>query len=155
MHALLLLEDRSLAEPDEPWRRAPSPDPSPFPDPGRPRVLIAEDDPVVRSLIVRLLEEDGYTVVSARHGAEALETALATESIDLLITDVRMPVMDGWELGRQLRRRWPALPVLYISGFDDELTRGSGAASARGAFLRKPFDLAELSRQVARLLDAE
>jgi two-component system, cell cycle sensor histidine kinase and response regulator CckA len=65
-----------------------------------------------------------------------------------------MPVMDGWELSRRLRERWPDLPVLFISGYDVELTRAAGGRHhAEGAFLRKPFDPDELIRQVMLLLD--
>jgi DNA-binding response OmpR family regulator len=63
-----------------------------------------------------------------------------------------MPVMDGWELGRQLRSHWPGLPVLYMSGFDAELTRDISDRRSRALFLRKPFELDELSARVTRLL---
>jgi two-component system, cell cycle sensor histidine kinase and response regulator CckA len=114
------------------------------------RVLVAEDDPLVATLVERVLAEAGYEVVTAHHGEEALRVAFRGE-VDLLVTDVRMPVMDGWELSRQLRERWPDLPVLYISGYDIELSQGARRRGS-GAFLRKPFDPNELLQQVARLL---
>lgn len=108
---------------------------------------------MVCSLIERLLEEEGYQVRTAPHGREALRVALrGSGGFDLVVTDVRMPVMDGWELTRQLRERWPDLPVLYISGYDVELTRETGKRHP-GDFLRKPFDPDDLVRYVARLLD--
>lgn len=113
-------------------------------------MLLAEDDPLVASLVERLLDEAGYEVVAARHGVEALRLALQG-SPDLLVTDVRMPVMDGWELSRQLHERWPDLPVIFISGYDIELAHGT-SRPGRGAFLRKPFEPEELLRQVTRLL---
>jgi CheY-like chemotaxis protein len=116
-------------------------------------VLVAEDDPLVSSLVERLLVEQGYEVRTARHGEEALRIALrASSEFDLVVTDVRMPVMDGWELSRRLHERWPRLPTLYISGYDVELTRGT-QRDAREAFLRKPFDADELLRYVTRLLN--
>jgi two-component system cell cycle sensor histidine kinase/response regulator CckA len=115
-------------------------------------VLVAEDDPMVAALVERLLAEHGYQVVTARHGEEALRVALRGQ-VDLLVTDVRMPIMDGWELSRRLRERWPDLPVLYISGYDIELSQGAKRRGS-GAFLRKPFDPDELLRQVTQLLDA-
>ena len=115
-------------------------------------ILIAEDDTMVMSLLHRLLAEQGYQVRVAQHGVEALRLA-GQGPLDLLVTDVRMPMMDGWELSRRLRERWPALPVLFISGYDVELT-GGGTRRGPGAFLRKPFDPDELVRQVALLLDA-
>ncbi len=107
---------------------------------------------MVAGLIERLLVEEGYEVRTAHHGQEALQIALrGSRAFDLFITDVRMPVMDGWELSRRLGERWPDVPVLYISGYDVELTHPS-ARRGRGAFLRKPFDPDELIRNVNRLL---
>lgn len=106
---------------------------------------------MVCSLIERLLAEQGYEVHTGRHGEEALRLALHGP-VDLLVTDVRMPVMDGWELSRRLRERWPELPVLFVSGYDVELTHTTGARRHAGAFLRKPFDPDELIRQVTLLL---
>lgn len=109
---------------------------------------------MVRGLIERLLAEQGYDVRSARHGQDALKLASRISGeFALVVTDVRMPVMDGWELGRRLRERWPGLPVLYISGYDVELTHGVNHPGSPEAFLRKPFDADELVRQVASLLE--
>ena len=117
-------------------------------------MLVAEDDPVVRTMLQRLLQEAGFEVRTARHGDEALGLALrGSGAFDLVVTDVRMPVMDGWELSRRLRERWPDLPMLFISGYDVELAAGSRRSGPRQALLRKPFDLDELIREVGRLLD--
>ena len=152
MPTLLLLEDSFLPDAPEPWRHAPEADPAESFGSGARRVLVAEDDLVVRGMIARLLREEGYDVVVARDGGEALRHALGEQPFDLLITDIRMPVMDGWELSRRLREHWPALPVLYISGFDAELTHVT-KGPATGTFLRKPFDLDELATRVTRLLE--
>jgi two-component system, cell cycle sensor histidine kinase and response regulator CckA len=151
---LLLLLVGEAADTREPWHAEPSPEPESDPTPLRRRVLVAEDDPVVRTMLQRLLQEAGFEVWTARHGDEALGLALrGADTIDLVVTDVRMPVMDGWELGRRLRERWPNLPLLYISGYDVELAAGSRGSGPRQALLRKPFDLDELIREVDRLLD--
>ena len=148
---LLLLAGESTDD-AEPWRAEPAPEPRDSFTSGR-RILVAEDDALVSALIERLLAEEGHQVHTARHGEEALRLALQGP-VDLLVTDVRMPVMDGWELSRRLRERWPDLPVLFISGYDVELTRAAGdRRHAVGAFLRKPFDPDELIRQVMLLLD--
>jgi CheY-like chemotaxis protein len=149
--ALLLAGD--LAESGEPWRAVPAPENTNGPAPNRQRVLVAEDDPAVRTMLQRLLREAGFEVRTARHGDEALGMALrASGEFDLVVTDVRMPVMDGLELARRLRERWPGLPVLYISGYDVELSSGSRRGGIRQSLLRKPFDLDELLREVTRLL---
>ena len=149
MFALLLLD----GEPDaaEIWR----PEPHPEPDSllSGARILLAEDDPVVRGMVHRVLLDEGCEVLAARHGEEALGLALqARLPFDLVVTDVRMPRMDGWELGRLLGDRWPDLPILYISGWDSELVRGAHHGARRHGFLRKPFDPTELVRHIERLL---
>ena len=149
--ALLLAGD--LAPSGEPWRAVPAPGDASDPARNPHRVLVAEDDPVVRTLLQRLLRDAGFEVRTAKHGDEALGMALrASGAFDLVVTDVRMPVMDGLELARRLRERWPGLPVLYISGYDVELSAGSRRSGSRQALLRKPFDLDELLREVTRLL---
>jgi two-component system cell cycle sensor histidine kinase/response regulator CckA len=147
----LLLLTGEFTDAAEPWRAEPAPEsPGSFAC-GR-RILVAEDDPLVSSLVERVLAEQGHQVHTAPHGEEALRLALHGP-VDLLVTDVRMPVMDGWELSRRLRERWPDLPVLFISGYDIELTSAAGAPRrGAGAFLRKPFDPDELVRQVTLLL---
>src|SRR4051794_9602621 len=151
--ALLLLPGEA-AESAEPWRPAVAPETRNDHDPVPYLVLVAEDDPVVRAMLQRLLLDAGFDVRTARHGDEALGLALrASGEFDIVVTDVRMPVMDGWELVRRLRERWPTLPVLYISGYDVELSAGSRRSGSRQALLRKPFDLDQLLREVTRLLD--
>jgi CheY-like chemotaxis protein len=133
----------------------PEPTPEGFGHPFRPqrRVLVAEDDPLVRSMLERLLLDLGYEVHTASHGEEALAVALSLDPpVDIVVTDVRMPRMSGPELGRRLNERWPGMPVLYISGYDVEGSTTDDPAHRRSAFLKKPFDPDELARRVARLL---
>jgi CheY-like chemotaxis protein len=149
-----LLYAGDFADNGEPWRPDPAPEGQSQPAPNPQRVLVAEDDPVVRTMLQRLLRDAGFEVRTAKHGDEALGMALRESGeFDLVVTDVRMPVMDGLELARRLRERWPGLPVLYISGYDVELSAGSRRAGTRQSLLRKPFDLDELLREVTRLLD--
>jgi CheY-like chemotaxis protein len=112
------------------------------------RILVVDDEPIVRSWIARLLQEEGYAVEIATDGAQALRIARETrDDFDLVVTDVRMPQMDGWQLGRRVREQWPGLPVLYISGYDVHQS-----APGPHAFLRKPFEADDLLRRVAELL---
>jgi CheY-like chemotaxis protein len=145
--AALLLESDTLESSDG-WS---DPRPHETPDihpPRSRRVLVVDDEPIVLLYVARLLEEAGYEVQTALNGVEALRTAEDHAfAFDLVITDIRMPALDGWELGRRLRQRRRSLPVLYVSGYDLEQ---SVAEPAR--FLRKPFEAADLLRRVADLV---
>lgn len=118
-----------------------------------PGVLVVEDEPGVRDLVCRTLRAGGYRTLEAAHGVEALELMeTAPEPVDLVLTDVVMPRMDGRELGRRLAQTRPALPVLYMSAYDvnDIFRRGSPRASA--PFLQKPFSQDLLLARVEQLL---
>ena len=115
-------------------------------------VLVVDDEKSVRDLLCRTLRDDGYRTLEAGHGGEALTLVEAGDPIDLVITDVVMPGMDGRELGRRLAQSRPALPVLYISAYDvnDIFRRGSPSSSA--PFLQKPFPHDILLTHVEQLL---
>ena len=103
-------------------------------------VLVVDDEEGLRALVCRTLRREGYLTLEASHGAEALELVeTAPAPVDLVVTDMVMPGMDGRELGRRLAQRWPSLPILYISAYDvnDIFRRGSPRSSA--PFLQKPF----------------
>lgn len=112
------------------------------------RLLVVDDEPIVRSLVARILEEQGHTVQVAANGAQALQLA-ATDPIgfDVVITDIRMPGMDGWQLGRHIGERWPGVRVLYMSGLDID-----DVGASRDLLIRKPFEHEELVRRVRELL---
>ena len=81
---------------------------------------MVEDEPTVRTMAVRTLEEAGYQVYQANHGREALELiAGPAAQVDLVVTDLGMPEMDGHELARRLKSVRPRLPLLYMSGYGD------------------------------------
>ncbi|HEV8363612.1 MAG TPA: response regulator [Gemmatimonadaceae bacterium] len=118
------------------------------------RILVVEDEPVVRSLAQRGLEAAGYRVYQAPNGAAALKF-LATEAadVDLVLTDVVMPNMNGQQLAEAIMQRYPGLPVLFMSGYggDDILRRGLMTADA--PFVQKPFTLDVLARAVQQRLE--
>jgi two-component system, cell cycle sensor histidine kinase and response regulator CckA len=122
---------------------------------GSETVLVAEDEDGVRELLRKILTEFGYTVLTARHGHDALMLAgERPEGVDLLVTDVVMPGMSGHELAMTLRDRRPELKVLYISGYSDDEVLQRGIGAREGGFIRKPFAAEDLVRRVRAVLDA-
>ena len=105
-----------------------------------PTVLVVEDDLTVRAGIRRLLEQAGYTVLEAENGAAALQVleGSGAGSVSLVLTDLRMPVMDGRQLAAALARRQPSLPIVFMSGFTAQLM-DLRLVSPHLAFLAKPF----------------
>ncbi|MBA3316568.1 MAG: PAS domain S-box protein [Gemmatimonadales bacterium] len=121
---------------------------------GSETILVVEDEDVVRSLACRGLREQGYTVLEARHGREALDQVQARrDSIDLVISDVVMPELGGRELGSRLAVLQPKLPILFMSGYtgDDVIQRGLLEPGV--PFQQKPFTPEGLARKVREMLD--
>ena len=119
---------------------------------GHETILIAEDDPFVRSSVILRVEALGYRVVAAVNGKEALQRLRADPGIDMLFTDIVMPGgMSGWELADQARRIRPGLPVLFTSGYALETLVEQGRMQAQAVVLTKPYRKAELAQ---RLRDA-
>jgi CheY-like chemotaxis protein len=119
------------------------------------RVLVVEDRQVVRELTRDVLESAGFEVVAVIGGREALDEVAMGEPFDLLLTDVVMPEMSGPELAVKLRTKRPELPVLYMSGYTDDVLSAHELAQAATAFLRKPFGNAELITAARTLLDGQ
>jgi two-component system, cell cycle sensor histidine kinase and response regulator CckA len=122
---------------------------------GNETILVVEDEDVVRSLACRGLRDQGYTVLEARHGREALDQVEGgRQSIDLVISDVVMPELSGRELGSRLAALYPELPVLYMSGYtgDDVIQRGLLEPGV--PFQQKPFTPEGLARKVREMLDS-
>jgi CheY-like chemotaxis protein len=116
------------------------------------QVLIVDDDRNAREAMQRVLERQGYSVVVAGSGIEALRLLERTHvPVDLLITDVQMPGLLGDALVMQVRRSWPDLPVLFVSG-DPGYATLPEASGGRSRFLAKPFGQDELLVAVLRLL---
>jgi CheY-like chemotaxis protein len=121
---------------------------------GAETILIVEDEAAVRRMAARALAGQGYTILEAENGAEALELlARTTGPVDLVLTDVVMPRLNGRELGERLAAERPELPVLFMSGYtDDDIVR-RGMLYPDSPFLQKPFMPADLSRKVREVLD--
>lgn len=139
---------RSLDEPEPlsaPGGRA-------SPSRGRERILVVEDDDLVRRLVVRTLEGAGYTVQAGTRADEGFELARSS-AFDLLVTDIVMPGGDGRQLATRLTALFPDLRVLYMSGYTDGAIAHGGVLDAGIEFLPKPFAPADLLARVRKLLD--
>jgi PAS domain S-box-containing protein len=121
---------------------------------GKETILLIEDDPMVRAVALRGLTANGYNVLEATNGNEGLLTYAAhVGEVALVITDVIMPGITGYEVEAELRKRNPTLPVLFMSGYSREsLNRSNGEAPAR-PFLAKPFTPETLALKVRELMD--
>ncbi len=119
---------------------------------GRERILFVEDNSGIRTMAARALGGYGYIVIAARNASDAI-ARVASEPIDLLITDIVMPGRNGRELADELRTAQPGLKVIYTSGFTDDSALLQGIRSGGTPFLQKPYTLESLARIVRRVLD--
>jgi two-component system cell cycle sensor histidine kinase/response regulator CckA len=122
---------------------------------GRETILLVEDETSVRQLMQRTLERAGYTVLPAPTVAEAIVIAKDQDRrIDLLLSDVVMPDLSGPDVAQRVVRLHPAVKVLYVSGYTNQIALDSGILSRRAAFLAKPFTPQALTTRVRECLDA-
>lgn len=108
------------------------------------RILLADDDGAARDAVHRALLADGHQVTVAHDGQEALALAEQGGEFDILVTDVQMPGLDGISLASQLRARRPALKVLLMSGYPEQLARGRSLVAGPIGTLTKPCNLDDL-----------
>jgi two-component system cell cycle sensor histidine kinase/response regulator CckA len=120
---------------------------------GAETLLLMEDDPVLRELIRELLEDNGYRVIVAETLERALEAAHGPGALDLLVTDVVMPGLNGRQLADRLKEARPGLRVLYMSGYTAEIVGQRGVIESGAAFISKPFTEETLTQGVRQALD--
>jgi CheY-like chemotaxis protein len=144
--SVTVLLPRATAEPARPPPAAPTA----VARDGRITILLVDDDAAVRSITRQLLTQLGYAVVEAASGAAALDLLEGDGSCNVVLTDVAMPEMTGPALAREVRRRWPHLPVVFISGYADPEALAGPDGLRR--FVRKPFRPADLAAQIEAAL---
>ena len=122
---------------------------------GSETILVVEDDAVVRELAVQILQSHGYQVLTANNGENAVQRSRQYDGpIHLLLTDIVMPGMQGWELAESLLAQRPQMRVLFTSGYGDRVLPRHEAAWENIAFLPKPFTMESLTQKVRSVLDA-
>lgn len=119
------------------------------------RLLIAEDDGPIRQLLARALALDGHEIETAPDGAAALELLYASGPFDLLLTDIRMPIMDGIALALTAKRDYPQLAIVLMTGYAGERERAQGLDALVHDIVLKPFELADIKRVLNKALGAK
>ena len=114
------------------------------------RILLTEDDEAVRAFVARALELDGHDVDTACDGIEALEHLDSNDGdYDLLVSDVKMPMMDGIALAHSAAERWPGMRILLMTGFADQRERADDLSKVIRDVVTKPFTLQEIREAVS------
>ena len=114
------------------------------------RILLTEDDDSVRAFVSRALELDGHKVETACNGVEAMERlSTSNGGFDLLVTDVKMPIMDGIALAHEASGQWPRMPILLMTGFADQRERAQDLADVIRDVVTKPFTLQQIREAVS------
>lgn len=120
------------------------------------RILVAEDDPSVRAFVVSALTMKGHEVVAEEDGGLAAETVDSENGrFDLLLSDIKMPIMDGIALALHVGAKWPEMTILLMTGFADQRERAHGLDALIYDVITKPFTLADLLQKVDDALEGK
>ena len=126
----------------------------PLSSPSRETLLVVEDEAAVRRAVQRNLERLGYQIIAACDGEDALRIAETLDGIDLLLSDVVMPGIDGPELACRLREKWQGLRVLFVTGYSADRLARSDAVGPHDRILEKPYQVDDLARTIRQMLEA-
>ncbi len=121
---------------------------------GTETILVVDDEPSLSELLDAMLTAQGYTVIPANSGDAAL-LVLENQSVDLVISDVLMPGMDGYQLAQKIRKKYPGMKIQLVSGFSDDLHKKNKDKELHKNLLHKPFDRQQLLFRVREMLDHE
>ncbi|MGO4673291.1 response regulator [Bosea sp. 2YAB26] len=118
------------------------------------RILVVDDEESLRALVARGLTLDGHVCMMAGDGAEALEILMAEKGrFDLLLTDIRMPLMDGIALALAAKQEFPDLPIMLMTGYAEQRERAKSLEAIVSEVMTKPFTIAELRTTVMRVIE--
>jgi CheY-like chemotaxis protein len=115
-------------------------------------ILVVEDEESLRSLIVSFLSKLGHSSLTAKDGVEALDK-IRGNKIDAVITDIKMPNMDGIILTSEISRQYPELPVMVMTAFDEEYSAGTAISVGAREFIKKPFSLDEFAIRLHKMIN--
>ena len=118
-----------------------------------PPILVADDEPLVRFAMVEALQGGGYRVIEAADGSAAIQHIESAEELRGLVTDIRMPGADGWEVAHRARQKFPLLAIVYVTG--DSAHDWSANGVPQSTVLQKPFADAEIVTALANMLVAQ
>lgn len=118
------------------------------------RILVVDDEEAVRALVARGLSLDGHVCLTAADGAEALEVLIAESGrFDLLLTDIRMPLMDGIALALAAKQEFPELTIMLMTGYAEQRERAKSLEAIVSEVMTKPFTIADLRATVLRVIE--
>ena len=117
-------------------------------------ILVVDDEPVLCAVLQKMLTRLDYAVITAHDGLEAVKI-LANMQVDLVISDLRMPRMDGWMLLQQIREREPDLPVILITGYHSDYSESRAEESAANAYISKPFSFQQIKDVVSKVMETK
>ncbi|MFH1783782.1 MAG: response regulator [bacterium] len=118
------------------------------------KILVVDDDPFIQNLVVYNLEQEGYTVIQADNGMDALDKA-KREKPDLIVLDIMLPKMDGYKVSRILKfdKKYKEIPVLMLTAKAQEVDKETGMETGADLYMTKPFEPEALLKRVRELLD--
>lgn len=118
------------------------------------RILVVDDEEPLRTLVARGLGMDGHSCLTAADGAEALDILIAEEGrFDLLLTDIRMPLMDGIALALAAKQQFPELTIMLMTGYAEQRERAKSLEAIVAEVMTKPFTIAELRATVMKVIE--
>jgi two-component system chemotaxis response regulator CheY len=115
-------------------------------------ILVVDDEELVRNLVVTLLSKSGHSSIAAVDGVDALNR-MEGNKIDAVITDIKMPNMDGVALTVEILKRYPGLPILVMTAFDEEYSAGAAIAAGAREYIKKPFSPDEFFTQLQKMIN--